>query len=114
MISNLLSNALQYSPPGTPVRVENHGEEDAVVLKVHNTGAPIPQDMLPGLFEPLERGPEVGENRERSIGLGLYIVRQLVLAHGGSVDVHSTPTEGTTFTVRLPRRPPERGPMARS
>jgi signal transduction histidine kinase len=114
VISNLLSNALQYSPPGTPVRVENHGEEHAVVLKIHNTGAPIPQDMLPGLFEPLERGSALAENRERSIGLGLYIVRHLVLAHGGSVDVHSTATEGTTFTVRLPRRPPEKGPRERS
>jgi signal transduction histidine kinase len=106
VISNLLSNALQYSPPDAPVSVETRGEEDFVVLKVHNTGAPIAQELLPRLFEPMERGTEQAVNPERSIGLGLYIVRHIVLAHEGTVDVQSTATEGTTFTVRLPRRPP--------
>jgi signal transduction histidine kinase len=106
VISNLLANALQYSPPGTPVRVQTRGGEDTVALEVHNTGDPISQDLLPRIFEPMERGTELADNAGRSIGLGLYIVRQLMLAHAGTVDVSSTATTGTTFTVRLPRRPP--------
>jgi len=106
VLSNLLANALQYSPSDTPVRVETRGEGDTVVLEVHNTGTPLPQDLLPRIFEPMERGTELVDNAGRSIGLGLYIVRHLVLAHAGAVDIHSTATEGTTFTVRLPRSPP--------
>jgi signal transduction histidine kinase len=106
VISNLLANALQYSPRDTPVRVETHGEEDTAVLVIHNTGAPIPPDLLPRIFEPMERGPHSAQNTGRSIGLGLYIVRHLVLAHGGTVEARSTASEGTTFTVRLPRNPP--------
>jgi sigma-B regulation protein RsbU (phosphoserine phosphatase) len=113
VVSNLLGNALQYSPPGTPVRVEAEGEEHAVVLGVHNAGAPIPDDLLPRIFEPLERGAELLSQEGRSVGLGLYIVRHLVLAHAGTVGVQSTAMTGTTFTVRLPRRPPaERGEPA--
>lgn len=107
VVSNLLSNALQYSPSGTGVHVDTQGEGDTVVLRVHNTGTPIPSELLPLLFEPMERGTAPVDSASRSIGLGLYIVRHLVLAHAGTVEVHSTPIEGTTFTVRLPRRLPE-------
>jgi PAS domain S-box-containing protein len=105
VITNLVSNALAYSPPGTPVRVETSGEEDAVLLRVHNTGEPIPPELLPRLFEPLTRGKkEKAGTTSRSIGLGLYIVNHIVRAHGGRVEVRSNPNEGTTFTVRLPLR----------
>ncbi|SEM39546.1 Signal transduction histidine kinase [Stigmatella aurantiaca] len=101
--SNLLSNALQYSPADTPVRVETRGEDGTLVLQIQNAGPPIPEELLPRIFEPMERGSaQTGSN----IGLGLYIVRNLVLAHGGTVSVHSTEAEGTTFTVRLPRQAP--------
>ncbi|MFP2933227.1 PAS domain-containing protein [Pyxidicoccus sp. 3LG] len=104
VVSNLLSNALQYSPAGSRVRVESRSGDGGVVLEVHNEGTPIPPEQLPRIFEPLERGVEKPEDRGgRSIGLGLYIVRSIVQAHGGGVDVRSTATEGTTFTVRLPR-----------
>jgi signal transduction histidine kinase len=108
VVSNLLGNALQYSPPDTPVRVETHGEADSLVLKVHNFGSAISQALLPRIFEPMERGAALVDQAGSSVGLGLYIVRHLVLAHGGTVDVHSTAAEGTTFTVRLPRSPPTR------
>ncbi|WP_225411527.1 hybrid sensor histidine kinase/response regulator [Stigmatella hybrida] len=101
--SNLLSNALQYSPADTPVRVETRGEDGTLVLEVQNAGPPIPAELLPRIFEPMERGSALAGS---NIGLGLYIVRNLVLAHGGSVSVHSTEAEGTTFTVRLPRQAP--------
>ncbi|HEX8701983.1 MAG TPA: ATP-binding protein [Myxococcaceae bacterium] len=110
VITNLLSNALQYSPPSTPVRVAALDEKDALVLEVHNEGAPISEELLPRIFEPLERGAALVDQEGRSIGLGLYIVRHLVLAHAGTVGVRSTAGEGTTFTVRLPRRPPASTP----
>ena len=105
VISNLLVNALQYSPADTLVRVATRSEEDSLILEIHNTGTPIPQELLPRIFEPMERGNELGDQAGGNIGLGLYIVRHIVLAHEGTVDVHSSATEGTTFTVRLPRRP---------
>ncbi|MDC0711889.1 response regulator [Stigmatella sp. ncwal1] len=106
VVANLIGNALQYSPPHTPVQVETQGEEDSVVLKVHNLGTPIPAERLPRIFEPMERGTDSVDRAGGSIGLGLYIVRHIVLAHAGTVSIQSTATEGTTFTVRLPRHPP--------
>ncbi len=79
------------------------GTGDRVVIEVSNSGDPIaPQQMLT-LFEPFERGAG-SSSSQRSIGLGLFISRQIVLAHGGTIDVRSTEAEGTTFTVTLPRR----------
>jgi sigma-B regulation protein RsbU (phosphoserine phosphatase) len=106
VITNLLGNAIQYSPPDTPVKVTTRGEVDAVVLEVHNAGPPIAPELLGRIFEPMERGTYQQAVRSgRSIGLGLFIVRHIVLAHGGRVSVRSLVEEGTTFTVLLPRRP---------
>ncbi len=104
VLTNLMSNALHYSPPGTPVRVALRGEAEDIVLEVSNQGEPIPASVLPRLFEPLERGTQK-DQASRSIGLGLFIVKSIVLAHGGTVEVRSTASEGTTFAVWLPRRP---------
>ncbi|HYO71661.1 MAG TPA: ATP-binding protein, partial [Archangium sp.] len=106
VLTNLLSNALSYSPPGTPVKVRTRGEDGAVVLEVWNAGEPIPPEQLPRLFEPLERGAGQKDRAGRSIGLGLFIVRNIVEAHGGTITVRSGEAEGTAFTVRLPRHPP--------
>jgi signal transduction histidine kinase len=102
VITNLVGNALQHSPPGTPVRVTSRSEDGGVLLEVHNEGGPIPAELLPTLFEPYQRGPESGVGRG-SLGLGLFIARQIVLGHGGTLEVRSSIGEGTTFTVRLPR-----------
>jgi sigma-B regulation protein RsbU (phosphoserine phosphatase) len=104
LASNLISNALQYSAAGTPVRISLHEAESHVVLEVTNEGAPIPADMLPALFEPFYRvqGDPQGMSAQ-GLGLGLYIAQQIVLAHRGHIDVHSVQGEGTTFSVRLPR-----------
>ncbi|QDE65809.1 hybrid sensor histidine kinase/response regulator [Myxococcus xanthus] len=112
LIGNLVGNALQYSPPGTPVRVASRGDDDGVVLEVHNLGPAIPLERQPRIFEPLERATVRPEDQgRRSIGLGLYIVRSIVLAHGGTVEAHSQEETGTTFTVRLPRHAPTALPV---
>jgi signal transduction histidine kinase len=75
---------------------------DPAALAVQNQGTPIPPGKMPRLFDPFvhgERAPEGGEG----LGLGLFIAHQIVVAHGGAIDVTSTHEEGTTFTVRLPR-----------
>ena len=103
VLQNLLTNALKYSPADTPVSVVTRAEEDQAVVRIHNEGPPIPADRLARLFEPLQRGSTERGKADRSVGLGLYIVRHIVTAHGGGVRVQSTHEEGTTFTVRLPR-----------
>jgi PAS domain S-box-containing protein len=103
VLDNLLTNALAYSPAGTPVRLEVDGRTPGEVhVRVHNAGAPIPAEILPVLFQPMTRGTRAA-GAERSVGLGLFIVRHLVEAHGGRVEVASTEAEGTTFSVHLPR-----------
>ena len=104
VLGNLLSNALNYSPPDTPVRVRTVGTETEGILEIHNEGTPISPELLPRLFQPLQRGASERDNAaSRSVGLGLYIVEQLTRAHGGQVEVRSQAGEGTTFRVALPR-----------
>jgi signal transduction histidine kinase len=106
VVTNLVSNALKYSPPDTPVSVRTRGDGDQVELEVHNEGAPIPPEALGRLFQPMQRASSQGDTAGRSVGLGLYIVDRIVQAHGGTIAVKSTEGEGTTFTVRLPRLAP--------
>lgn len=98
VVSNLVGNALQHGE-GTPVTVAAHGDADSVRLAVHNGGTPIPQEMLRVVFEPLARGHET----RASIGLGLFIARTIISAHGGDIQVRSSSAAGTTFTVTLPK-----------
>lgn len=104
VLTNLVGNALAYSPPQTSVRVTASSEPGFSLLQVHNHGTPISPEMLPRLFEPLTRGAPTEGQQSRSIGLGLYIVREILRGHGGSVEVSSSTEAGTTFRVRLPRR----------
>jgi signal transduction histidine kinase len=100
VLENLLVNALKYGAADRPVYVGWYGEATELVLKVHNDGPPIPAAVLPHVFDPFRRGEEHGVRD--SLGLGLFIVRQIVAAHGGRVDVRSDRETGTTFVVRLP------------
>jgi PAS domain S-box-containing protein len=104
VMQNLVTNALKYSPEGTPVRVESRGVEGALVLSVHNGGQPIAPGQMERLFQPFQRATAEVDKAGRSVGLGLYIVKHLVDAHGGALDVRSTSEEGTTFSVRVPRK----------
>jgi signal transduction histidine kinase len=106
VITNLVGNAVQHSPADTPIRVRSHGDDGVVLLEIHNEGPPIPAETLPTLFEPFQRGRSTRGGAPGSLGLGLFISRQLVEAHGGTIEVRSAQGEGTTFTVRLPRASP--------
>lgn len=105
MVGNLVSNAFRYGESNAPVRIDVRGEADDVVLSVHNRGPAIAPEKQHALFEPLQRGEGDSDMTTRSVGLGLYIVRHLAEAHGGDVSLESDAERGTTFTVRLPRRP---------
>ena len=76
---------------------------DALALSVHNQGLAIPQETRAVLFQPMRRGNEHEQRGREGLGLGLFIVKQIVVAHAGEVDVQSSEAEGTTFTVTLPR-----------
>ena len=104
VLSNLLSNAVSYGAPGKAIEVRVDGSAaEEVTIAVTNQGEPIPVDLLPVLFDPFRRGRGAGTRNEGGIGLGLYIADQIVIAHGGTIEVRSGREEGTTFKVRLPR-----------
>jgi signal transduction histidine kinase len=105
MVSNLLVNALQYGSPTGPVGLSLRGTEREVEVSVHNVGDPIAPSRLKQVFDPLVRGPSSRGTASSpdNLGLGLYIVRAIAEAHGGSASVKSSLAEGTTFTVLLPR-----------
>lgn len=104
VLGNLLSNAVQHSPRDTRIGVRVHGAESSVEFSVHNTGSVIPPERLRDIFEPMQQvNPSAGS--QRSVGLGLYIVENIVSAHRGTSGVTSTDAGGTTFTVTLPRVP---------
>jgi signal transduction histidine kinase len=104
ILANILANAVQHAKAGTAVRVAVRDRGEGVELSVHNEGNAIPPHMIPRLFEPFFRGKRDDAGRE-SLGLGLYIVRATVVAHGGRIEVASNPGDGTTFRVTLPRFP---------
>jgi signal transduction histidine kinase len=100
VISNLLANAVEHAPESSTVDVQLFPSGADAVLTVHNEGPQIPPELLPYLFEPFRRGDR------RRVGLGLYITREIVVAHRGSIEVHSPGQAGTTVTVRIPRGQP--------
>ncbi len=107
LLRNLVVNAIKYGKPGTPVHIVLKPEDGTVVMEVANQGATIEQSALDGLFEPLKRASQHESKwNDTSMGLGLFIAREIALAHGGSIQPTSQ-DERTTFTVRLPQNAPE-------
>jgi signal transduction histidine kinase len=106
VFSNLLGNAVQYGFSDRPIMVTVKGEREAVLVSVKNKGVPIRPEALGGIFESLTRGggqKSANDRESVNLGLGLYITKQIVLAHGGSVGVTSSEKDGTTFTATFPR-----------
>ena len=101
ILTNLLTNALKYSEPGTPVTVAMAARDGQVIITVADRGPGIPPDELPHLFQRFARTREARERRE-GLGLGLYISRMLVEAHGGRIWAKSEPGKGSSFAFTLP------------
>ena len=105
VLGNLLSNALKYGKPGSTVEVVLAGIGDEVIFTVTNHGVKIADDALRAFFDPLSRGqhPQAHRDQDGGLGLGLYICRQIALAHHGSIQARSDENR-TIFEVRLPKR----------
>jgi len=93
---------MTYGAKEDAVTVTSRVEPDTFAIEVHNMGPPVPPALLPTLFEPMTRGTEVGAEN-RSVGLGLFIVREIARAHGGDITATSSLGEGTTFRAMFPR-----------
>jgi hypothetical protein len=113
VFSNLLANAVQHGARRSPVILEARGTREAVFVLVKNQGPPIPRETLQVIFNPLVQMPAgaggAPERQSTSLGLGLFIARNIVLAHAGSLEAESS-GEWTVFTARLPRSEPGAGP----
>ena len=102
-----MGNAIQHGSPANPVTLTIDGSaDDSVIIALRNTGAPIPPQSLPTIFDPLVRGGTAvhASRTPGSIGLGLYIAKEIVVAHGGTIALTSSAADGTTATARLPRQ----------
>jgi signal transduction histidine kinase len=109
VFSNLLNNAMQYGSRIAPVRVGLTGDPRVVTLTVWNDGVAIPADKIMTIFDPLTRliAGEDGAPASGNLGLGLYITKQVVVAHGGTIKVASSEMGGTAFTAQFPRSQPD-------
>lgn len=103
LASNLLGNAIKYTPAGGRVLARLHGEAGWVKFTVEDTGVGISPDHLPHIFDRFYRVPSA--DPEKGLGLGLSFVSWIVKAHGGTITVDSEPHKGTRFTVSLPAGP---------
>jgi signal transduction histidine kinase len=105
VLGNLVANALRHTPPGGTIRIGVFPAPDGAVLAVEDTGEGIPAADLPHIFDRFWKGDRARtRNPSSGSGLGLAIARQLVRAHGGTIEVRSEPGRGTRFTIRLPAR----------
>ncbi len=105
LVGNLVANAMAYGDPGSEVTVTSSVDGESFAVAVHNDGTPLPAEVQATLFKPMTRGPHAASGA-RSVGLGLFIVREIARAHGGSADVVSTAENGTTFRAVFPLAPP--------
>jgi signal transduction histidine kinase len=106
VLANLMGNAIEHGARETPVRVSIDGAGDVVAIAIHNHGVPIPTSLIPRIFDPMKRRQAIGRRTTGAashLGLGLYIAHQIVAGHNGRIEVDSSASGGTTFTVRVPR-----------
>ena len=106
VLSNLIGNAIVHGSSETPIEVCVEVREDEALLTVKNRGPVIPAEPVASLFQPFIQGPrnDPEGSRPRGLGLGLFIVQEIVSAHGGTISVESGSDQGTTFSVHLPGR----------
>ncbi|MFP4248599.1 MAG: CHASE2 domain-containing protein [Armatimonadota bacterium] len=107
VIINLVENAVKYSPPDAPVTVRVHPEEQEIVIEVEDEGTGIREEDLPKLFRSFQRVHDDSYGQVSGTGVGLYICRHIMQAHGGEVTVESAWGEGSTFRLHLPRHDEE-------
>ncbi len=100
VFTNLLHNAIKFTPESGRVHISAERDGNAIIVRVADTGIGISALDLPTIFHPYRRGAD--RQPREGTGLGLFIAQTLVQAHGGSIDVESTPSKGTCFSVRLP------------
>src|SRR5204863_7640104 len=103
MFSNLISNAVKYSPSGSLVEISAALEAEQAVVEVKDNGIGIPAKDIGALFERYYRGSNV--SGIVGTGVGLYLVKMVLELHGGEISVSSAEGEGSEFTVRLPMKP---------
>ncbi|PCC69388.1 PAS domain S-box-containing protein [Nannocystis exedens] len=107
VVTILLGNAVDHGTPGAAITVRAVGDApDAVELTVHNHGPAVPESVRDSVFEPLRRIDPTRRHGARALGLGLFVTRQLVLAHGGTIAFESSDAGGNLMHVHLPRRVP--------
>lgn len=113
VVTNLVSNAIKYSSEASPIRVALEPHEDQVTLSVSDRGIGIPPGELRAIFDPFRRG-ESSRRTTAGVGLGLFVARRIVRAHGGRMEVESTPGSGSIFRVVLPKLEPPHAPLWKS
>ncbi len=104
VLGNLLSNAFKFTDRGGTVELDVEGTDGEVTITVRDTGAGIPPEQLPHIFEKFYQASNQSQAAARGTGLGLAIAREIVEAHGGSISVESSVGVGTTFSITLPVR----------
>ena len=103
LVSNLVGNALKHGASNSAVTITAKSNREGVEVSVHNEGTPIPSDKIPKLFDSFyQLDNKEADTRSSSLGLGLYICKEIVAAHKGTIEVRSSVNEGTAFIVRLP------------
>ncbi len=103
MIANLVDNAIKYTPRGGHVEIESRKEDDQAVLLVRDTGVGIPPDEVTRIWDRLYRGDK--SRSQRGLGLGLSFVKAVIQAHRGRVEVLTSSTGGSRFSLHLPLSP---------
>ena len=106
VFSNLIGNAIQYGHKESPITVKITDSDNDVVVAIHNKGKPIPLKQLTTLFDSFTRGKDASKEPDSitsNLGLGLFITKEIIVSHGGSINVTSDKTAGTTFKLLLPR-----------
>ncbi len=106
LFSNLINNSVQYGSQRLPITVTIKGNKQQLIIAIHNDGNPIPSHQRATMFDSFTRGKDKGKGRKNvssNLGLGLFITREIIHSHGGTITVISNENDGTTFTVCLPR-----------